>query len=294
MANNRILIVDDNPSIHEDFKKILAPNRAGAPLLGLEERLFGAEAPSNLDRGYAYQLICAVHASQAIDIFCQALETGDPFAVVFADVRLPPGKNGIDMIERIWSLAPMTQVVIMSAFSDYSWEDLIERFGWSDRLIILRKPFDAITIKQLALLLTRRWSSELALLAQREDCKHLAMVKAELERDRQILRAALDQADDAFALLTPTGLIHDCSEALARMVHQPHLSCLGKTISDFVPPEEHARWLTPGLFHACLSRAGAEPLRVEVSVSAVLVDDLKLFLTIIRDQSRRPATGDEN
>lgn len=289
MANNRILIVDDNPSIHEDFQKILASNRVAAPLLGIEERLFGAEALSKLDRGYAYDLSCAVHALQALDLFSQALEAGDPFAVVFADVRLPPGKNGIDLIERIWAMAPMTQVVIMSAFSDYSWEDLIERFGWSDRLIILRKPFDAITIKQLALMLTRRWCSELALLTQREDCERLAVTNTALEQEYRLLRAAFDQADDAFVLIA-SGRIRDCSEALARMLQCHREACLGAAMEAFVPAADRERWQEPGCFESSLMRTDSEPLRVEVSNSSVQLDGQTMLLAILR-AARRQANG---
>src|SRR3712207_8055089 len=42
------------------------------------------------------------------------------------------------------------QVVLCSAYSDYSWEELARKLGSSERLLILRKPFDNIEVRQMA------------------------------------------------------------------------------------------------------------------------------------------------
>ncbi len=293
MGNNRILIVDDNPNIHEDFQKILAPVRLAAPLLGIEERLFGDEAPGILDRGYAYQLDAAAHASQALSKFKAACDASEPFALVFADVRLPPGKNGIEMIEQMWTIAPQTQVVVMTAFSDYSWEDLIERFGWSDRLVILRKPFDAITIKQLALVLTRRWSSELALAAQAERMARLETEVKNQAVEYQRFRAAFDQAREGFALLSDEGLLYDCNEALAGMLRCPRERLLGRELSSWVPVEERVLWREPGLFETSFMRSDQAPLRVEISLSRTNWDGRCEHLAIIRERAQCRASSDD-
>lgn len=292
MGNNRILVVDDNPSIHEDFQKILAPSRLAAPLLGIEERLFGDDAPGNLDRGYAYKLEMAVHASQALFKFQAACDAGEPFAVVFADVRLPPGKNGIEMIEHMWAIAPQTQIVVMTAFSDYSWEDLIERFGWSDRLVILRKPFDAITIKQLALVLTRRWCSELALATQAESSARLESEKTKQSAEFLSFRAAFDQAFDGYALLSQEGVIFDCNQALANMLRCSRERLIGSELTGLVPSEERTLWGEPGLFETHLMRPGEAPLQVEVSLSRTQLGDRVEQLAIIRDRARCRASSD--
>jgi PAS domain S-box-containing protein len=82
---------------------------------------------------------------------------GRPFALAFVDVRMPPGWDGVETIHRIWEAHPQLQVVICTAYSDYSWEEMIRRIGRSDSLLILKKPFDNIEVLQLAHALTAKW-----------------------------------------------------------------------------------------------------------------------------------------
>ena len=77
--------------------------------------------------------------------------------MAFVDVRMPPGWDGVETITRIWKLYPDLQVVICTAYSDYSWEEMIRQLGKSDSLVILKKPFDNIEVLQLAHALTEKW-----------------------------------------------------------------------------------------------------------------------------------------
>ncbi len=61
-------------------------------------------------------------------------------------------------VKRIRQVSQNLQIVICTAYSDYTWEQIIERVGKSDRLLILRKPFDPVEIQQLARNLTENWS----------------------------------------------------------------------------------------------------------------------------------------
>jgi signal transduction histidine kinase len=87
----------------------------------------------------------------------RAREEGRPFALAFVDMRMPPGWGGIETVTRMWEVQPDLQVVICTAYSDYSWDELFKRLGRSDRLLILKKPFDNIEVQQLATALTEKW-----------------------------------------------------------------------------------------------------------------------------------------
>ena len=67
----------------------------------------------------------------------QATAAGNPYALAFVDVRMPPGWDGIETIDRLWQTDPNLHVVICTPYSDYSWERMEERLGRSDRLFIL-------------------------------------------------------------------------------------------------------------------------------------------------------------
>ena len=91
------------------------------------------------------------------------MEQGKPFAVAFVDMRMPPGWDGIKTIAELWKADPNLQVVICSAYSDHSWSQINEELGNSDRLLILKKPFDNAEVLQLTTaLIAKRHLTELA------------------------------------------------------------------------------------------------------------------------------------
>jgi signal transduction histidine kinase len=154
--NTRILIVDDNPAIHEDFRKVLGGNPAPkATLLEVEAALFGEAEPA--PPAVEFILDSAHQGQEALEKVKRALEAGQPYAMAFMDVRMPPGWDGVETVSRIWQLYPELQVVMCTAYSDYSWEEMIQKLGCSDNLVLLKKPFDSVEVLQLASALTRKW-----------------------------------------------------------------------------------------------------------------------------------------
>jgi two-component system NtrC family sensor kinase len=155
-TNRRILVVDDNPAIHSDFKKILCPATAdGLTLDAVEADIFG-HAP-NTPRPTGFQVDSAFQGQEGFALVEHSVATNQPYSVVFMDVRMPPGWDGIETTAHIWGIAPDIQIVICTAYSDYSWEEMITRLGISDRLVILKKPFDNVEVIQLAHALTEKW-----------------------------------------------------------------------------------------------------------------------------------------
>ncbi|MCG8686026.1 MAG: hypothetical protein MI892_14190, partial [Desulfobacterales bacterium] len=74
------------------------------------------------------------------------------------DMRMPPGWDGLETTERVWDLDPNLQIVICTAYSDYSWNEITTRLqSHGENLLILKKPFDQAEVAQLALSLTRKW-----------------------------------------------------------------------------------------------------------------------------------------
>ncbi len=86
-----------------------------------------------------------------------AKAAGTPYHLAFVDMRMPPGWDGVQTIEKLWEADPCLQVVICSAYSAYSWEQIAGKLGTTDRLLILKKPFDRLEVFQLATALTAKW-----------------------------------------------------------------------------------------------------------------------------------------
>jgi diguanylate cyclase (GGDEF)-like protein/PAS domain S-box-containing protein len=153
--NRRILLVDDLPSIHQDFRKILEPVADAADLDADEAFLFGQ--PARTSASIRFEMDSAYQGIEALEKVRASREAGTPYAMAFIDMRMPPGWDGIETIERLWLEEPRLQIVLCTAYSDYSWTDVLTRLDVRDRLVILKKPFDSVEAYQLANALTAKW-----------------------------------------------------------------------------------------------------------------------------------------
>jgi two-component system, NtrC family, sensor kinase len=151
----RVLIVDDNPAIHEDITKVLAaPAAADAQLAALHGELF--DEPGAGSYG-GYQIDSAYQGQEDLKLLQAALAEGRPYAVAIVDVRMPPGWDGIETVSRLWEEDPELQIVICTAFSDHSWTEIMDRLQPGDGLLIVRKPFDSTEIRQTTHTLATKW-----------------------------------------------------------------------------------------------------------------------------------------
>jgi len=157
-AHHRILVVDDNPGIHDDFRKILLGNGVHNPALDAAEAiLFDDPAAAARQHRVAFVVESAYQGHEAVEKMKASIEEGRPFALAFVDVRMPPGWDGIETIAELWKIAPALQVVVCTAYSDYSWDKMSEKLGVSDNLVLLKKPFDNVEVLQLSHALTKKW-----------------------------------------------------------------------------------------------------------------------------------------
>lgn len=162
----RILLVDDNVSIHEDFKTILSTNQSVSTPEDniLENELFGEKlntvsSGSNTTKTMemVYTIDSAYQGEEAIEKVTAAEESGMGYALIFMDVRMPPGIDGISAIQQIWAKYPTIEIIICTAFSDYSWNDIVSKFGHTNHLLFMKKPFDSTSVKQTAASLIDKW-----------------------------------------------------------------------------------------------------------------------------------------
>lgn len=151
---HRILVVDDNRTIHEDFRKLLVPDESRRELENVERELFGLTGP--WARWDLFVIDSAFRGEEALRKVERALAEGAPYSLAFVDMRMPPGWDGIETIEHIWQVDPQLQVVICTAYSDHAWPEISKRLGRSDRLLILKKPFDGIEIVQMTYAMSRK------------------------------------------------------------------------------------------------------------------------------------------
>ncbi len=194
----RILVVDDNRRIHEDFDLVFFNRQRNLELEADQNDIFGRLDEPAVFRP-AFEVDHALSGFEGIEKTQRSLAEGRPFQVAFVDIRMP-GMDGVETIERIWAVDSRVQAVICTAFADYRWEDLARRLGQSDKLLILKKPFDHIEAFQLASTLSEKW-----FLARQAALKLAQMELLVAQRTQRILdlQRRKDQRAEDMAPTTP-------------------------------------------------------------------------------------------
>ena len=231
--SRRILVIDDNHAIHEDFAKILTRS-APTALADLEADLFDTPTPAT-PAGPTFEVSFADQGEVGARMVVEAVAAGTPYAVAFVDMRMPPGWDGVATIKRLWELDPDLQCVICTAYSDYSWEDILEQLGVNDRLLLLRKPFDAAEVCQLASALSEKWH-----LARRA---HLKLEQLRSMVDEQTLHLAESEARYALAAAGSNDGLWDWNLVTDVVYYAPRWSALVGLPAEEPTLDGPARWL---------------------------------------------------
>lgn len=225
-VTRRLLIADDNPDIHEDFHKVLGRRSVPSTLAEAEAALLdGQEATAIVDQ--SYEMDCVAQGQMAVDLVERMAQRGSLYAVAFIDIRMPPGIDGIETAQRIWAIDPGLQIVFCTAYSDYSWENMVSRLGQQDGFLVLKKPFDVIEVRQAALALSEKRrllrENELAVITLedrvRQRTSQLERTHAKLQKemlDRLLLEKGLRQSHKLEALgRLAAGIGHEINNPLS-------------------------------------------------------------------------------
>lgn len=151
---NKVLIVDDNQSLHVDFQKILTKSDETSRCDELAASLFGETSP--VSEIPSFELVDAYQGQEGLEKVIESIQVGEPFGMAFVDVRMPPGWDGIQTIEKIWEVDPDLECVICTAYSDYSLADMTSRLSGKGHFLVLKKPFDPVEVEQLAISLCEK------------------------------------------------------------------------------------------------------------------------------------------
>ena len=151
----RVLVIDDTAAIHDDFRTILASAPRDAALDDDEAALFGHARPAAPLATFAVD--SALQGEAGYHMVTAAVAAGRPYHLAFVDMRMPPGWDGVQTIQKLWEADPNLHVVVCSAYSAYSWDEVVRQLGATDRLLVLKKPFDSFEVFQIANSLTAKW-----------------------------------------------------------------------------------------------------------------------------------------
>ena len=315
LKNDRILIIDDNPAIHDDIRKILSGRGEHNEIFESDKALLFDDENSEFEQA-RFEIDSAYQGQEGLDKVQQAVEAGRPYALAFVDVRMPPGWDGIETISRIWKTYPDLQMVICTAYSDYSWTEMIRQIGRSDSLVILKKPFDNIEVMQLAHALTEKWLLSHQVKSRLHDLDHAVsqrttelqsaneQLKKEIAERMQVekaLRLSEERFSKAFkASPIPLAIqslrretFVDANQGFQDLTGFTHAELAGRTAQElnlWTEPAENTSLLEKLRQQMsvrnlpCRLRTKSSQLReILLSVELIELDDEKLLLIIAQD-----------
>ncbi len=165
----RILIVDDEPAMHDSYRRSFAPVSTDTGALdAMAAELFGDDDAVAADEAPDFALTHAMQGLDGVAAVEAAIRAGDPYAVAFIDVRMPPGIDGKETAVRIRALDPDIHLVIVTGFSDFSPIEISKAAGPADKIFYIAKPFEVAEVTQMATALAHRWQGDRELATARE------------------------------------------------------------------------------------------------------------------------------
>lgn len=226
------MVIDDNISIHQDFIKILK-TQASNKLDKLDYELFGAESTTIALPNF--EIDVASQGQEGVKLIEAALSKGLHYALAFVDIRMPPGWDGIETIKHIWALDKDIQIVICTAYSDYSWEETVAHLGKTDNLLILKKPFDNIAVRQLACALTAKWQlTEKNRHHTSELQQQVADRTKSLQKSLSLVKSTFESTTDGILVVNNQGIIIDYNQKMIDLIQIPQSILNTKSLQHFL------------------------------------------------------------
>src|SRR5579862_911097 len=163
----RVLVVDDEPEVRDAYRQVLSDSEVSQELEGFNElrnRLFkkkGSEGPSKTrSRSVSFEPTFCDSAQTAVAAVREGLGRNQPYAVVFLDMRMPPGPDGAWAAAQIREMDPAVEIVVCTAYSDADPSDIGAQVPPEDKLSYLQKPFHPHEVRQMTIALGSKWRAE--------------------------------------------------------------------------------------------------------------------------------------
>ncbi|MBU2511342.1 PAS domain S-box protein [bacterium] len=323
---SRILIADDEQEILDIFVETLMPGetltKEDTQLSAMEGRLFGDTTLN--ENNTRFEVVTCRQATDAVNYIERSYKDKNPFSIVFLDVRMPPGENGIWAAQRIRELDAEIEIVLVTGYSDVQPESFFNQVLPVHKLLFVRKPFFPQEILQFAHSLGEKWRTEKELKENRAQlAKKLELGDQELKRlneeltkdladrkkveaDLKRFRLAMDIAAEGIFITDPdSGQFLDVNQRACGQLGYERSELLSKTVMDIetIFPtledfREHVKAVRKKKGSILIARGeqvrkDGKVFPVEVGVCIQRVENQELLLSTVRDITEWKQVTDE-
>ncbi len=283
LINNRVICIDDDQSILDAYEiSMLSAEEWEADAL---EGLDGLDllSPQPEYTSSRFELSFANQGRQGWELIQASCDKGAPYAVAFIDIRMPPGWDGLKTAQEIRKIDPDIYIVFVTAYSDYTPDQIQAAMNYD--AFLLKKPFDADVIRQLARTLCISWD--------RDYQKH----KLEMEL------YSYSNAADAVITIDDEWLIQGFNPAAEKLFGYRKEELVQQEIGRLLKPEEEVGYQQAFLHYAesggeqrrlllepkelvgCTQ--GGEEVPLEVSVNPINLKERTHWIMVFRDIRKR-------
>jgi PAS domain S-box-containing protein len=226
----------------------------------------------------------------------QAQQQGQPFAVAFLPYELPAARSGTQLAAALWQICPQLKIVFYLDNRDVAPQQITSRFGQTPNLVVLKRPFDPLTVAQLVKVLVHTWQVEQA---NSQKQAQLEQVKFSLQSTNRQFRDILEHTPQAVLMLNAEGRILLANAMAQTIFGYTRQEMVGQPVEMLLP--EAMRLTHTQLRHEFMSDPQTRPMGsgidlrarrkngaefpVEVGLSTLQTDNGQIILYFIIDMS---------
>ena len=209
LENNRVLIVDDQKEIHEDFTEMLKAEPLEVSGGELAASFLVEESQPPLRR---FELLHARTGEEALAVVRSGKERDLPVAAAYVDIRMPPGMDGLETIRRFRQVDPDVEIVIMTAYTDMTLTEIVRGMEMLHKVLYIRKPFTREEIQQMTLSLVEKWNIE----------RRLEEKQRQVDIEHRRLKAVLDSTGESIAMYDLGGRLLFANRGYTTLLDMTH------------------------------------------------------------------------
>lgn len=233
--NTRILVVDDDPEVIKTYLGVLQPLRDTVSPL----QRFAHPRQEGGVNATVFEVTAVLQGEDAVAAVQSALSKQQPFAGAFVDVRMPPGIDGVETARRIRELDNHIYIMIVSAYSDRTVEEMQEAVKHD--LTYARKPLANDEIVQLARNACNSWEGDEVL---RQRFQFLEQMVDEMAIARWNAENALASLPDGVLTCTEGGLLTAANPVALEMLQVGIEALLYQPVAELLPGLEWPNLVT--------------------------------------------------